>query len=170
MRQLLDRHRDQTVHAGGDRLRQFGDHLDALGLQPQGDRVGGQGAAQLGQGQHVVQIDLMGRDLRRQVARQVVTAEAIGRARDAILVNGVQQQYPAGVFDQLPDLRIVARSGVGFDAVDVAAATERGVLVTTTQGANDWAVADHAFGLMLALCHNIVSSDRVARGWGPWAT
>lgn len=78
------------------------------------------------------------------------------------------EPYTGEVFDRLPSLRIVARSGVGYDAVDVPAATERGVLVTTTQGANDWAVADHAFALMLGLCHHIVASDRVARD-GKWA-
>jgi D-3-phosphoglycerate dehydrogenase / 2-oxoglutarate reductase len=77
------------------------------------------------------------------------------------------ESYTGAVFDRLPQLRVVARVGVGFDAVDVAAATERGVLVTTTQGGNDWAVADHAFALMLALCHNVLRSDRAARA-GTW--
>ena len=77
------------------------------------------------------------------------------------------EPYTAAVFDRLPRLQIVARSGVGFDAVDVPAATERGVLVTTTQGGNDWAVADHAFALMLALCRQILVSDRAARA-GKW--
>ena len=77
------------------------------------------------------------------------------------------EAYTAAVFDRLPELKIVARSGVGFDAIDVPAATERGVLITTTQGGNDWAVADHAFALMLALCHQILPSDRAARA-GRW--
>ena len=77
------------------------------------------------------------------------------------------EPYTANVFDRLPELKIVARSGVGFDAIDVPAATERGVLITTTQGGNDWAVADHAFAMMLALCHNVLTSDRTARA-GRW--
>jgi D-3-phosphoglycerate dehydrogenase / 2-oxoglutarate reductase len=77
------------------------------------------------------------------------------------------EPYTGEVLDRLPGLRVIARSGVGFDAVDVPAATQRGVLVTTTQGANDWAVADHSFALMLGLCHNILTSDRAARA-GEW--
>lgn len=85
----------------------------------------------------------------------------------AAAVLAQTERYTAEVFDRLPELKIVARIGVGYDAIDVAAATERGVLVTTAQGANDWAVADHALALMLALCHNVVSNDRTARA-GRW--
>jgi phosphoglycerate dehydrogenase-like enzyme len=75
--------------------------------------------------------------------------------------------YTSAVLDRLADLRIIARSGVGYDAIDVPAATERGILVATTPGGNDWAVADHAFALMLGLCHNIASNDRTSKA-GQW--
>jgi phosphoglycerate dehydrogenase-like enzyme len=55
-----------------------------------------------------------------------------------------------------PQLRVIARAGVGFDAVDVAAATERGIAVTTTPGTNQDAVAEHTFAMMLALAKSIV--------------
>ena len=83
--------------------------------------------------------------------------------KGASAVLAQTEPYSARVLSQLPDLKIVARVGVGYDAVDLDAATELGILVTTTQGGNDWGVADHAFGLMLALCHNIVANDRDAR-------
>jgi phosphoglycerate dehydrogenase-like enzyme len=96
-----------------------------------------------------------------------VTEERVIEAlQGAAAVIAQTEPYSARVLDSLPTLRIIARAGVGYDAVDVSAASTRGVLVTTTLGANDWAVADHAFGLMLALSHNIVASDRVARGGG----
>jgi D-3-phosphoglycerate dehydrogenase len=64
-----------------------------------------------------------------------------------------------------PRLRVVARYGVGYDAVDVAAATRRGLWVTTTPGANSEAVADLALALMLdALRHVTVGVFAVARG------
>src|SRR5207244_4972312 len=47
--------------------------------------------------------------------------------------------------------------GVGYDAVDVAAATARGVAVCTTPNTNHDAVAEHTFALMLALVKNIVT-------------
>ncbi|MGM1018834.1 MAG: NAD(P)-dependent oxidoreductase [Actinomycetota bacterium] len=67
-----------------------------------------------------------------------------------------------------PGLRIVARYGVGTEAVDVAAADRRGIPVTNTPGANADAVADHAVGLMLTALRGIVDGDRRVRQ-GDWA-
>lgn len=67
-----------------------------------------------------------------------------------------------------PRLRIVARYGVGVDAVDLAAAARRGVVVTNTPGANSGAVADHTIALILAALRNVVPGDRGVRAddWG----
>src|SRR5262245_31970070 len=46
------------------------------------------------------------------------------------------EQYTARVLLSAPALRVIARTGVGFDAIDLATATERGVAVTITPGAN----------------------------------
>ena len=62
-----------------------------------------------------------------------------------------------------PKLKIVARHGTGYDAVDLAAAARRGVLVTNTPGANAEAVADHTVGLMLAALRHLVAGDRASR-------
>jgi phosphoglycerate dehydrogenase-like enzyme len=72
------------------------------------------------------------------------------------------------VFASCPDLRLVVRFGVGYDAVDVEAATRHGVVTATTPGTNDWAVADHAMGLVIDLAHRISRHDRLVRsgGWG----
>ncbi len=67
-----------------------------------------------------------------------------------------------------PELRVVARYGVGYEAVDVDAATARGIHVTNTPGANSDAVADHAIGLMLAALRFTVDGDRRVRQ-GDWA-
>ncbi|HAZ30131.1 TPA: hydroxyacid dehydrogenase, partial [Candidatus Acetothermia bacterium] len=47
-------------------------------------------------------------------------------------------------------LKIISKYGVGLDNIDIAAATERGIPVTFTPGANAAAVADLTVGLMLA--------------------
>ena len=62
-----------------------------------------------------------------------------------------------------PNLKIVARHGTGYDAVDLAAAARRGVLVTNTPGANAEAVADHTVGLMLAALRHLVAGARASR-------
>ena len=52
-------------------------------------------------------------------------------------------------------LKIIARWGVGYDSVDLAAATRRGIIVTYTPGLLDEAVADYTFALLLALARRI---------------
>ena len=72
----------------------------------------------------------------------------------------------------LPNLRIVANFGVGYDRIDVAACAERGVVVTNTPGVLDEATADLAFALILATRRRVVEGDRLVRagGWtGSWA-
>ena len=66
-----------------------------------------------------------------------------------------------------PKLRVVARYGVGVDAVDLSAAAARGVVVTNTPDANSDAVADHALALLLAALRDVVAGDRRVRG-GDW--
>src|SRR5204863_5851426 len=66
----------------------------------------------------------------------------------------------------LPDLRIIARAGVGYDLVDVPAATARGVAVTITPTANHEAVAEFALAHLFAIAKSIVSWDKVTRAGG----
>ena len=47
-----------------------------------------------------------------------------------------------------PDLKIVSRFGVGYDTVDIAACTRRGVVVGVTNGGNDLSVAEHTLMLL----------------------
>lgn len=63
----------------------------------------------------------------------------------------------------LPDLRLVANYGVGYDNVDVAACGERGIAVTNTPGVLDAAVAELTLALMLACRRQLVTSDRFVR-------
>jgi phosphoglycerate dehydrogenase-like enzyme len=64
-------------------------------------------------------------------------------------------------------LRAVARYGVGYDSVDVQAATERGVAVTITPGMNHIAVAEHTIAMILGLLRLIPERDRAVRD-GNW--
>jgi phosphoglycerate dehydrogenase-like enzyme len=64
-------------------------------------------------------------------------------------------------------LRVLARIGVGYDNVDLAACSRRGVLVTTTPDAVRRPMASGALALLLALAHRVVIKDRLVRegGW-----
>ena len=55
---------------------------------------------------------------------------------------------------------------MGYDAIDVACCTERGVILTTTPGALSDAVAEETFGLILALTRHIASGDRTMKAGG----
>ena len=87
-------------------------------------------------------------------------------------VEGLIVANEAVPLDLLPALRVVANYGVGYDRVDVAACTARGVVVTNTPGVLDEATADLAFALILAVRRQVVDGDRVVRsgGWsGSWS-
>jgi D-3-phosphoglycerate dehydrogenase len=71
-------------------------------------------------------------------------------------------------FAMAPHLRLVARYGVGVDAVDLAAAGAAHVIVTNTPGANSDAVAEHAIGLLIATLRGIPSGDARLRS-GVWS-
>jgi len=75
--------------------------------------------------------------------------------------------YSRRVIEACPDLVVIARQGVGHDAVDLEAATAAGIVVTNTPGSNHLAVAEHAFGLILALAKNLFGQDRETRA-GNW--
>jgi D-3-phosphoglycerate dehydrogenase / 2-oxoglutarate reductase len=95
-------------------------------------------------------------------------AEAVGGATAVVASTDV---FDAHVFAGCPALAIVARVGVGFDAIDVSAATAAGVAVTTTPGTNSSSVADHALALMLAVIRRVAVQDAaVRRGEWPRAT
>ena len=66
-----------------------------------------------------------------------------------------------------PNLKVIARAGVGVDNVDLAAATRQGVVVMNTPDGNTVATAEHAFGLMLALARHIPDSEISMRS-GKW--
>lgn len=83
-----------------------------------------------------------------------------------VLVGVVARVGPAEL-DLLPDLRLVANYGVGYDSVDVAACRARGIAVTNTPGVLDAAVADLTVGLILACRRHLVAADRRVRE-GRW--
>ena len=71
------------------------------------------------------------------------------------------------VFKACPGLKAVSRYGVGYDRVDLAAATAAGVKVTNTPGVNAEAVGELAFGLILCVARKIPALDRSTRD-GEW--
>jgi phosphoglycerate dehydrogenase-like enzyme len=75
--------------------------------------------------------------------------------------------FDRAVFRAVPGLRVIARVGVGTDSIDLDAATEAGVVVTTTPGANRETAADHTLAMMLAALRRLVEHDASVRR-GEW--
>jgi phosphoglycerate dehydrogenase-like enzyme len=77
--------------------------------------------------------------------------------------------YTARVIEAAaPPLKLIARSGVGYDSIDVQAARARGVWVTTTIGSNHDAVADFTLGLILDLARHLsqINAQTKSGWWG----
>lgn len=83
---------------------------------------------------------------------------------DATIAGG--EFYKPLVLDALPRLKVIARAGVGYDRVDVSAATQRGVAVTITPNSNHEAVAEFALALLFAVTKRIVAWDKTVRAGG----
>ena len=105
-----------------------------------------------------------------RLARQQTAEELIAALPGAFGTVAGGEPYTEQVFaaPAARDLRIVARFGVGYDRVDVPAATRHGVAVAMAFGANHESVADGAFALMAAIAGRVVMRDRQVRsgGWG----
>jgi glyoxylate reductase len=94
--------------------------------------------------------------------------------REALPRPGVEALAVVGeavdddVLDGLPNLRLVANYGVGYDTIDVAACARRGVAVTNTPGVLDAATADLTLALILAVRRRVVAGARFVRR-GDWS-
>ncbi|MEO8957219.1 MAG: hydroxyacid dehydrogenase [Ktedonobacteraceae bacterium] len=87
---------------------------------------------------------------------------------DAIIVGG--EIFVTGeVMDRIGQrLRIIARSGIGVDRVDLDAATQRGIMVVNTPDGPTESTAEHAIALMLNLCKQVMIGDRILRSGQPF--
>jgi len=102
------------------------------------------------------------------IPREELLARVAGKqAMLCLLTDTVDRQILAAG----PDLRIVANIAVGYDNVDVAAARERGVVVTNTPDVLTEATAELAWALILAVTRRVAEGDRLVRrgGWRGWA-
>ena len=100
--------------------------------------------------------------------RLLSEAELILRLPGATATIAGGEPYTERVFAAAPELQVVARFGVGYDRVDVEAATRHGVAVAMAFGTNHESVADYAFALAIGLAVELLPHHArvAARGWG----
>lgn len=106
---------------------------------------------------------------RLQAHAEVITGGKPEHLRDvdAAIIGG--SRVDAAFIERAgPNLKLVIRHGIGYNTLDVPAATEHGVLAANTPDAPTESTAEHAVALLLALAKTIVKSDMVLRANTPW--
>jgi D-3-phosphoglycerate dehydrogenase / 2-oxoglutarate reductase len=83
--------------------------------------------------------------------------EALRDARGLIVRS--ETRVDGNLLARAPQLEVVARAGVGVDAIDVDAATAAGIVVVNTPGANTIAAAEHTFAMMLATFRHVPQAN-----------
>lgn len=125
---------------------------------------------------------LRGADLEVRVFGEEVTAGSVpaptgdemrsGAHGCAGILTLVRDQVDADLIDALPGLRVVANYGVGYDNIDIATATGRGIVITNTPDVLTAATADLTMALLLAVGRRLGEGERMVRagrfgGWDP---
>jgi glyoxylate reductase len=103
--------------------------------------------------------------------RPLTPEELRGAAAGAtVLITMLHDRVDAALLDAAgAQLRCVANVAVGYDNIDLAAAAERGVIVTNTPGVLTDATADLAVALMLAVTRRLAEGERLLRARTPWS-
>jgi len=100
-------------------------------------------------------------DMRGAGIEDPAFVEALKTA-DAVL-SGNDLVVDEALFGLAPNLKVIAKMGVGLDMIDIDAATRHGAIVFNTPGVNNQAVADHTFAMLLAVARKIIYCDRSLR-------
>jgi len=87
------------------------------------------------------------------------------QGKQGVMSTG-SERIDAALLDACPSLKAVCNLGVGYNNIDVAACTQRGVLVTNTPDVLTETTADFGFALMMAAARRITESERFLRGGG----
>jgi len=95
--------------------------------------------------------------------------EVITASKDAdVMLVGTVPHTTRKVLEALPKLKMVGRSGVGVDSIDLDAATELGICATNTPGINTSEVADHAMAMLLSITRKIPEQNAALKA-GAWS-
>jgi D-3-phosphoglycerate dehydrogenase len=102
-----------------------------------------------------------------RTGKRITTPELLAGGADATAVVAGVEPYDRATLAALPALRCIGRVGIGVDAIDLAAARERGIAVVNTPDPPTAAVAELALAMMLSLSRNLPRQAREAAA-GRW--
>ena len=86
------------------------------------------------------------------------------------VISQLTDKFDAGVIESLEGVRIIANVAVGFDNIDIPAATRRGILVSNTPDVLTETTADFAFAMLMAAARRVVEAHGFVQSgqWGRW--
>jgi len=102
-------------------------------------------------------------------------AEVVGSGQDNLedplaalpqaqaIIAGARIRYDGALMDQAPDLKVISRTGIGFDNITVPDATQRGIAVCNAPDAPTLSTAEHTLTLLLSVAKEIKRNDRDLR-------
>lgn len=92
---------------------------------------------------------------------------AAARGVEGIIFTSTR--FDESLFSKLPDLKIISRSGIGLDTVDMDAATAHGVIVCNSASYGTYDVAQHTVALLLSLLHSVPRYDAAVKERNDWS-
>jgi D-3-phosphoglycerate dehydrogenase / 2-oxoglutarate reductase len=99
---------------------------------------------------------------------QMTRADLMAQVADAdALIIRSASKVDKEVLDAAPNLKLIARAGVGVDNVDIPEATRRGIIIMNTPDGNTVSTAEHTFGLMLSLARHVAQAH-ISMREGKW--
>lgn len=104
--------------------------------------------------------------------RALSKQELIERSRGADgIVAMIADTFDTEVFHSVPSVRVVSNVAVGYNNIDVAAASDLGILITNTPGVVTESTADFAWALLMAAARRVAEGDRFVRSgnWKAWS-
>ena len=102
------------------------------------------------------------------VPRETLKAEVAGAHG---LYTMLTEKIDADLLDSAPNLRVVSNMAVGYDNIDVAECTKRGIVVCNTPGVLTDTTADLAFALLMAAARRVPEAERfvLESKWSTWS-
>jgi phosphoglycerate dehydrogenase-like enzyme len=93
--------------------------------------------------------------------------EIIKRIHGADIITANWIDITNNIIEQTPTLKYIVVPAVGYEWIDVKSANQHGITVTNCPTFNSWAVAEHTIGLMFAVAHRTIESNKDLRN-GVW--
>lgn len=141
------------------------------GEDQEGDRMGFKVVVPLTAGGESEQYPERFRELGAEVVMEHCASDeafaSLARDGDAVITVGSIRPVPRQVIERLERCRLISNTKIGYDSIDVEAATERGILVTNVPDYCVEEVSDHAMALLLACARRVVQLHEASKR-GQW--